>query len=737
MFRWTLLSLLFLALFLGVKMQAQEKVVTVEVLPKQVKLQPGEEYRFIARGYNGYYEEVRFAPQWSASGGTIDQEGVYRANLSEGVFFVNAMDRFTKAQGSAVVTIKTKTSEIEDVPIPSPVSVITRLAIIPDTVEISPGETRRFQVSAYNNLNQQVYIPFPILWKADGGTMTNDGLYRAGGVPGTYFVQASNPGETFKATATVKIQGWTGNVVSLKIWPAEAILKPYEKKRFFATAYDMAGNVVPVNTTWEATGGTIDENNIYTAFTSAGTYFVKATTPGGISSTARIIIESMKLERVEIIPSQAVLDPFQIVQFQLKTYDREGREMPAYPNWSATGGTIQKDGTYQAGQFPGKYSIWASTGKFTATATVSIKPYANKPVRITITPTDAVLEPGQKKLFSAVVYNKADQPVSTKVQWLARGGGMIDPSGVYEAGPVPGKYVLEAFFDDELSTKVWVTIKPAYVPVVVAWLHITPKHIELGPGEKVNFKVRALDAMGKEIPCALKWSAEEGSIADDGLHTAALNPGTYLIQATPESNPNVKAVATVVVGLKDEKPQGQMVITPRSVKLRSGERCPFDAELRNHHGKVIPSRIQWKATGGNIDETGRYEAGNRPGTYKVTATDTQTGISNYAEVVIEEKKDKNDTEETVYITKWKTGYGGEIWGELEIQGRVFAPSADRLKLIVENQDGSMEVLSELRIRKPGQQFEFTGKYVRSTTRAIKIVLYDMDDVKIYEFKRNV
>lgn len=721
---------LMIGIFMVSFLQADEKVVTIDVLPDQVKLKPDETYRFIARGYNRYYEEVRFIPEWSATGGSITRDGLFTAGRSEGVYSVTAVDPNTNAQGSAVAIIRfdSKTAI-------GPASTkIVRLSILPETIALSPGEIRRFQVKAYNSFNEEVPLSFRPTWKVTGGSMTTDGIYKAGGAPGTYFIQVSDPGESIKAVASITIKGWVGGLAYLKIWPTEIRLHPFEEKRFFATGYDSSGNVVPVNPAWEARGGSIDKEGVFKAHSMPGTYFVKATSQEGISSTARVIVEPLRIEKIEIFPQNLVVDPFQIIKFQLKAYDRHGTEIASYPSWTATGGTMHSDGTYQAGRIPGNYSVWASIGKLSTSTPIVIRPDANKIVRMEIHPQDVSLIPGQKMPFVATFYNKASQAVTTnaKVQWTPRGGSMNE-NALYEAGNVPGKYLIEASLEEEVFAKAWITIRPLIVHAPVSWLHITPKFMEISCNEKVHFKAKGLDSNGREVPCDITWTADGGTISGDGLFTAGEAQGSFTVQAITTSG--IKGVATVVVVGKIVRPQMELFITPEKISLQPGQKCNFYAEVKNTAGQVVPSKIEWKTEDGEIDTAnGQYQSPSEPGNYIVSATDTISGMTKQAQITVIGKEPPTKT--PVYIIRWKTGHGDDVWGEIEISGRIFAPNGERLKLVLETTRGYEEVLTELRIRKPGQRFEFTGRYVRNSTKAIKIILYDSQDIKIYEFKRD-
>lgn len=113
--------ILFIAFILICTISAQEKIVTIRVLPDQVTLHPGQTYRFIAQGFNARYEEVQFQPNWIVEGkGRITRDGVYTAGNNVGEMdFVKAVYPRTQAQGAARVLIRLKK---EEKPMPAPVA---------------------------------------------------------------------------------------------------------------------------------------------------------------------------------------------------------------------------------------------------------------------------------------------------------------------------------------------------------------------------------------------------------------------------------------------------------------------------------------------------------------------------------------------------------------------------------------------------------------------------------------
>ena len=76
-----------------------------------------------------------------------------------------------------------------------------------------------------------------------------------------------------------------------------------------------------------------------------------------------------------------------------------------------------------------------------------------------------------------------------------------------------------------------------------------------------------------------------------------------------------------------------MKVNPDSVKIAAGDSRTFSATAQTPWGYSIRLLLKWSATGGTVNETGRYVAGKTPGRYVVVAT-ASTGAADTAIVVV-------------------------------------------------------------------------------------------------------
>jgi hypothetical protein len=265
--------------------------VTVSVNPSKVTVETNQLIRFLAYGRNNAGDSVYAPITWRATGGTI---------LPDGRFSAAAVGTFT-------ITASTRTRVDERVDT-SVVSVVRRqvnlshIAITPDTVTLAPGLSHGFIATGY--LNNGRPVPIGANWSATGGTIDVGGNYVAGDTAGTYLVIGTNTSMTLADTATITItapapppppapappeQPPVPALAKVTLLPGSAILAPTATRRFTAYGTTTAGDSVSVSIAFAATGGTVTNDGLYTAGSTAGTYRVIATS-GTLADTSSVTV---------------------------------------------------------------------------------------------------------------------------------------------------------------------------------------------------------------------------------------------------------------------------------------------------------------------------------------------------------------------------------------------------------------------------------------------------------------
>lgn len=99
--------------------QNANAIVQINVLPDSIDVTTGGEARFSAEALDANEYDVNFTPVWSATGGTIDDEGLYSAGDVAGEYEVTATDQSGEVIGTAYVLVKNPVVGVEDEPMPT------------------------------------------------------------------------------------------------------------------------------------------------------------------------------------------------------------------------------------------------------------------------------------------------------------------------------------------------------------------------------------------------------------------------------------------------------------------------------------------------------------------------------------------------------------------------------------------------------------------------------------------
>jgi hypothetical protein len=383
------------------------------------------------------------AVTWSATGGTIDTNGLFLAGSVAGPYSVRATSvtnptRFALATGT----------------------------IRPVTVEVTPamsalrvGTTRQFQAVVRGSANQAV------TWSVEtpgGGTVSATGLYTAPAMPGVFTLKAqSTVDATAFATAVVAVQ--TAPIIAVSITsPATTQTVPQGGTLQLTASVTGTPNTT---VTWTSSGGSVSGSGLFTApvgVAAPGTYVVTATSQADPtqSASATVIVPPIT---VTVTPATAT-----VVAANTTNATPTSRTFTAtvtgavnaQVSWSvleAGGGSIGTGGTYQAPSVAGGYTVVARSvvdPSAQGTARVTVTPV---PVVVSISPRNPTVALGSITAFSATVANA----VTTGVSWsIADGGvgGQVDQAGNYTAPPRSGVDVLVATSRQDASRSDTTTI---------------------------------------------------------------------------------------------------------------------------------------------------------------------------------------------------------------------------------------------------------------------------------------
>lgn len=132
----------------------------------------------------------------------------------------------------------------------------------------------------------------------------------------------------------------------IKIVPQQEEVKMGKQIKFDAHGYTKNNKLIPTTFVWEATGGSISEDGVYTAGYQAGEYAVKAKAAQSDVEASSTVVIPYPLARIEILPATVrPLKPGDSVQFSTQGYNQLGKQMAFQPQWRAVGGSLTLQGS--------------------------------------------------------------------------------------------------------------------------------------------------------------------------------------------------------------------------------------------------------------------------------------------------------------------------------------------------------------------------------------------------------
>ncbi len=232
---------------------------------------------------------------------------------------------------------------------------ITRMAILPDSLTISIGDSVLFTASGYDQFDNSIEVQ-PV-WQTTLGEISVDGLFKVS-AEGIALITAVDNSTGIQAGATAFISQQEAHLALIKLEPDSVLLHPGEKQMFEAKTYNQFMFPYSVDVIWTAEGGLIDSYGYYKADSTAGTFSITAEdTLSGISGTAVVIIELPVNVVDNISPDeyklyQNYLNPFnpatkirfavpKTAAVSLRVYDILGREVALLVN------EVKKPGYYE------------------------------------------------------------------------------------------------------------------------------------------------------------------------------------------------------------------------------------------------------------------------------------------------------------------------------------------------------------------------------------------------------
>ncbi|MFN0178718.1 MAG: beta strand repeat-containing protein [Gemmatimonadales bacterium] len=569
--------------------------------PPSVALTPGASHRFSATAKTNSNRVVSVSINWQATGGTITTNGTYTAGAAVGTYRVIATQSGGSLADTSVVVIST------------PTATLTGLTLTPGAATLASGEKAQFLV--VGTWSDGSAASPAVTWSATGGSVTAQGDYSAGSVPGAYRVIARHVASGKADTAAVTVTG--PRVTGLSVTPATAALTTGGVQQFTAAASWSDGSTATPSLVWSATGGSVTSTGQFTAGTATGTFRVIARDAAAtVADTSFVTIGSPApvLQAIVINPGSLTLGADEQQQFYVSgVWTNGGTAIPSV-TWSTNGGSISSTGKYRAGENAGVFRVIAkqTNGTLADTALVTVTVSATL-TGIVLTPPSGSVQPGGNLQFAVSGVWSAGGVGVPPVTYSAT-GGTITSSGLFTAGSGSGTFrVVATQVGGSLADTSAVTITTA-TPVLTA-LTVSPKSSSVVVNGGVQFAVTGTWTNGGSGAPSVDWTATGGTISPAGYYTAGGTTGTYRVIAK-QSNGTIADTATINV-TSSGAVLTSLQIAPRDILVQKGMSVDYSVTATWSDGSTTAPPVIWAATGGTISSSGRYVAGNVVGEFPV------------------------------------------------------------------------------------------------------------------------
>ena len=247
--------------------------VRIEISPPTAALavQEGTQFTAVARDEFGNVVPSTFDWATKGEGGSITENGLFTAGTVAGAFTDTVAASLQRESGelvgSASITVE-----------PGPLS---RVVVEPAEVTLDIGATRSFSFSAFDAFDNET-TDVIATWTVppDLGSIDANGTLTTGTKAGSFFsaVHLEAVEGTTRVSASVDVVILPDPLNAIEMHPDFVVVEKSGTQQFEATGVDQYGNKIPeLAVQWDATGGEITREGIFTAGGESGSYEVNAT----------------------------------------------------------------------------------------------------------------------------------------------------------------------------------------------------------------------------------------------------------------------------------------------------------------------------------------------------------------------------------------------------------------------------------------------------------------------------
>jgi len=253
-------------------------------------------------------------------------------------------------------------------------------------------------------------------------------------------------------------------------------------------------------------------------------------------------------------------------------------------------------------------------GSIADTAAITISSGSPTLVGLLVAPDSSTVATGGSQQFAVQGVWTNGGSGTPAVTWQATGGS-ISSTGLYTAGSTTGSYQVIATQSGGSLADTATIFVASSAPAMTS-LDIKPGDVTLQTGVMTEFWSEATWSDGSKTHPAMDWSATGGgTMYSDGHFQAGTMSGSWKVIGKLRSGNKADTVSVTITGAQVTRIQ----LNPSSASVATGGVQQFATTATWSDGVSRPVAVTYSATGGNIDVTGRYTAGQVAGTFAVIA----------------------------------------------------------------------------------------------------------------------
>ncbi|MEA5469691.1 WD40 repeat domain-containing protein, partial [Spirulina sp. 06S082] len=408
---------------------------------------------------------------WSATNGTINQNGVFTASRDrEYVRITASLDNFKDTTYISVVEPPR----------------LSYLSIKLSSNKLKSGQKIPLYAEGIDQYGNAIATG-ELNWYATSGSIENNQFIAGNENEIVYVTATSKKIKSIQATTKIEIVV-PPKLSSLKILLPCKQLKYSQKIKLRVRGIDQYGKKIdPGTVKWKASSGKIKKGK-YQASRKPEVVTLTAIADNIQTSVQIEVIEPPQLSTLEITPSSSnspiEIQPSTGQKFTVVGRDQRGNLMTVKKVcWETTAGQIDEQGNLMTDEYQqGEFYVTARVNNITASAKIYIPPFyeiievpeSPEIVELKISPDCVETEPDEYQLFTLSGFDHAGNLVTiNSAIWSCAQGGKISQAGIFRGG-YKQRYVTVTATVGNISSTAEVTILP-----VLRRLKIIPNFVEL------------------------------------------------------------------------------------------------------------------------------------------------------------------------------------------------------------------------------------------------------------------